>query len=203
MAQLQPAQAETEPYLPDYAPDRVELNNEQQVIFDAVQSHLSPLHPSTKMLTVHLEAAAGSGKTFLCLCLCMAMAVRRNANSAICTAFTAKAASNYPDGHTAHYAFQLNVTNISESPSTRTKGTPLSHAHAFCTPALHPCKFHAHFHNFADFSDPFALIFWFYILIISTLPLLSACIIFSTAAQIIQLCNASLLRHCSSSTKFL
>ncbi len=131
MANLQPAQPDNEPYLTNYDPDRVLLNPEQQAIFNNVMSHFSLPRAPTQMCTVHLEAAAGSGKTFLCLC--MAMAFRRDARSARCTAFTAKAASNYPGGHTAHYEFQLNVTSIGESPSTR-----LVTSDAFQNPGVSP-----------------------------------------------------------------
>jgi hypothetical protein len=157
MAQLQPAQPEIEPYLAYYAEDRVKLNDEQQVIFDHVQSHLSPNESSTHMRIVHLEAAAGSGKTFLCLC--MAMAVRGDAKSARCTAFTAKAASNYPGGHTAHYEFQLNVTNIGQTPSTRlvtseafrNPGAFASYAHSLCISDMHTRQLFASVHNPAPF----------------------------------------------------
>ena len=67
-----------------------------------------PVDTINSVLQVHLEASAGSRRTFLCLC--MAMAVREQGKSSRCAAFAAKAASNHPDGDTAHYEFQLNVT---------------------------------------------------------------------------------------------
>lgn len=117
-ARLPPKPLHGDPLLPEYLPANVSLNSEQQFVFDLVMRHLDTSPEDRSLKIVHIEAAAGSGKTFLCLCL--AMAVRqRPAGVASCTAFTAKAASNYPGGHTAHYEFQLNVSTISQQPSTR------------------------------------------------------------------------------------
>jgi PIF1-like helicase len=128
---LSAAVGNDEPICAQYHPSNVTLNPEQQAVFDTVMQHITRVNPS-HLQVIHLEAAAGSGKTFLCLCL--AMAVREKpGGSARCTAFTAKAARNYPGGHTAHFEFELNVTSISESPTTRlvSSGTMKSHGKRF------------------------------------------------------------------------
>lgn len=114
-APVQPLPAD-EPILPAYHPSNVNLNEEQKAIARTVVQMLHS--PAAHPRIVHIEAAAGSGKTFLCLVLAMYVRCCLH-QSARCTAFTAKAASNYPGGHTAHYEFQLNVTSICEPSSTR------------------------------------------------------------------------------------
>jgi hypothetical protein len=106
---------EDEPFDASFHSKNVVLNAQQQAVFDLVCKYLQQRPAQFRL--IHLEAAAGSGKTFLCKCLTMTLRAVPG-KSVRCTAFTAKAASNYPGGHTAHYEFQLNVGNVFDRPPT-------------------------------------------------------------------------------------
>lgn len=90
------------------------LTEHQRSAFDAVLVHVTEpaQEPSTGFFRVEAEAAAG--KTLLANAL--AAAVRARGGHVVCSAYTAKAATNYGDGSTCHRAFNLNVTTPSEMP---------------------------------------------------------------------------------------
>jgi hypothetical protein len=100
-----------------YCPDNVTLDNQQQEIFDLAMQHIENRKDIQSPLTIHVEANAGTGKTFLALVIAAACQQRRD--TFLLSAYTAKAASHFPGGHTCHFTFHLNVTDITKRPQTR------------------------------------------------------------------------------------
>ena len=97
--------------LPDH------LNTEQLAIYRHVTRRLANLHHCCNFDIVHIEARAGTGKTFLCNVIAAQERARRP-DGVFCSAYTAKAAQHYPDGQTCHRLFQLSVTQVPEEPTS-------------------------------------------------------------------------------------
>lgn len=92
------------------------LTRHQRAAFDAVLAHVDRAADAQEIGFFRIEAEAGAGKTFLANAL--TAAVRAAGGRVVCSAYTAKAATNYADGTTCHRTFNLNVTTPSQKPVT-------------------------------------------------------------------------------------
>ena len=99
----------------DYVHAAEQLNSEQRKLFDAVMEFLATPHSERDQLRVfRTEADAGTGKTFTGNTL--ANALRAAGCRVVCSAYTAKAATNYRGGATCHRVFCLKVTRANQVP---------------------------------------------------------------------------------------
>ena len=100
------------PVDPDFLPDRVTLDIDQQAIFDAVVAHVAQTHPK-QALFLHVEGQPGGGKSFL-LNVCLNH-TRSLGHVAIPAAFPAKVARKFAGGETAHFCFAMRPSQYGDT----------------------------------------------------------------------------------------